>query len=115
MLMVMLLLTMQDLEEKKMQTKIGMGFSPIAESKYKKLLINMIYKLLPIREEKNDWQNYLKSLIEEIHGFNNLFEEIDEVSIIRILSKLEGLKDLDKEEDFYLYRKTVLECTNLIK
>lgn len=98
-----------------MQTKIGMDFSPIAESKYKKLLINMIYKLLPIREEKNDWQNYLKSLIEEIHGFNNLFEEIDEVSIIRILSKLEGLKDLDKEEDFYLYRKTVLECTNLIK
>lgn len=98
-----------------MRTKFGMEISPTGENKYKKLLINMIYKLLPIREEKNDWQNYLSSLIEEIHGFEDLFEEIDEVSVIRILSKLQGLKDLDKEEDFYLYRKTVLECTNLIK
>lgn len=98
-----------------MRTKFGMEISLTGESRYKKLLINMIYKLLPIREEKNDWKNYLNSLIEEIHGFEDLFEEIDEVSIIRILSKLQSLKDLDKEEDFYLYRKTVLECTNLIK
>lgn len=98
-----------------MRTKFGMEISLTDENRYKKLLINMIYKLLPIREEKNDWKNYLNSLIEEIHGFEDLFEEIDEVSIIRILSKLQGLKDLDKEEDFYLYRKTVLECTNLIK
>ena len=88
-----------------MRTKLGMEISPTGENKYKKLLINMIYKLLPIREEKNDWQNYL----------SYLFEEIDEVSVIRILSKLQGLQTLDKEEDFYLYRKTVLECTNLIK
>ena len=106
---------MQDLEVKKMRTRLGMEISPTGENKYKKLLINMIYKLLPIREEKNDWQNYLSSLIEEIHGFEDLFEEIDEVSIIRILSKLQGLQTLDKEEDFYLHRKTVLECTNLIK
>ena len=108
-------LIMRGLEGKKMRTKFGMEISLTGESRYKKLLINMIYKLLPIREEKNDWKNYLNSLIEEIHGFEDLFEEIDEVSIIRILSKLQGLKDLDKEEDFYLYRKTVLECTNLIK
>ena len=43
-----------------MRTKLGMEISPTGENKYKKLLINMIYKLLPIREEKNDWQIYLK-------------------------------------------------------
>lgn len=43
---------MQDLEVKKMRTKLGMEISPTGENKYKKLLINMIYKLLPIREEK---------------------------------------------------------------
>lgn len=98
-----------------MRTKFGMEISSIGENEYKKILINMIYKLLPIREEKKDWQNYLNSLIEEIHGFKDLFEEIDEISMIRILAKLQGLLTLDKEEDFYLYRKTVFECTNLIK
>ena len=44
-----------------------------------------------------------------------IFEEIEELELVKILSKLEGLKDLTKKEDFYLYRKTVLECTNLIK
>ena len=98
-----------------MQTKYGMEFSKEAEKEYKKFLINMIYKLLPIREEGKDWQKYLESSILEIHGFNNIFTEIDELSIIRILSKLESLKTLDGDENFYNYRKTVLECTNLIK
>lgn len=98
-----------------MQTKNGMEFSIEAEKNYKKFLINMIYKLLPIREEGKDWKKYLDSSILEIHGFVNLFEQIDELSVIRILSKLESLRDLDNEEDFYNYRKIVLECTNLIK
>jgi len=98
-----------------MQTKYGMEFSVEAEKDYKRFLINMIYKMLPIREEGKDWQKYLDSSILEIHGFLNLFEQIDELSIIRILSKLESLKTLDQEEDFYNYRKIVLECTNLVK
>lgn len=98
-----------------MQTRYGMEFSVETEKNYKKLLINMIYKLLPIREEEKDWQKYLDSLVLEIHGFVNLFDQVDELAIIRILSKLEGLKDLTKKEDFYNYRKIVLECTNLVK
>lgn len=35
-----------------MRTKFGMEISLTGESRHKKLLINMIYKLLPIREEK---------------------------------------------------------------
>lgn len=98
-----------------MQTKYGMEFSEEAEKDYKKFLINMIYKLLPIREEGKDWEKYLESSILELHGFIDLFTQIDELSIIRILSKLESLKYFKEEEDFYNYRKTVLECTNLVK
>lgn len=97
-----------------MQTKKGMLFPQGTEKRYKTLLINMIYKLLPIREEGKDWLNYLESCVAEIHGFNNIFEEIDGLELVRILSKLESLKTLTEEEDFYQYRKTVLECTNLV-
>lgn len=98
-----------------MRTKNGMEFSEVAEKLYKKRIINMIFKLLPMRDENADWLGYLESVIEEFHGMNNLFEEIEEFQIVILLAKLEGLKDLTKKEDFYLYRKTVLECTNLIK
>ena len=98
-----------------MRTRYGMEFSESAEKDYKKYLKKKIYKLLPIREEGKDWEKYLDSIIEEIGGFVELFEQIDEISIIRILSKLEGLKIYQNEDDFYNYRKTVLECTNLIK
>ena len=97
-----------------MQTKEGMTFPTGTEKQYKTLLINMIYKLLPIREEGKDWEKYLDSCLAEIQGFNNVFEEIDGLHLVRILSKLESLKTLTEEDDFYLYRKTILECTNLI-
>ena len=56
----------------------------------------------------------MDSCLAEIQGFNNVFEEIDGLHLVRILSKLESLKTLTEEDDFYLYRKTILECTNLI-
>lgn len=98
-----------------MRSKFGLEIPETIFKDYKKLLINMIYKLLPTREEGLDWEKYLESLILEIQGFDNLFEEIDGVSIIRILSKLNSLKFLIKENDFNLYRKIIFECTNLIK
>lgn len=97
-----------------MQTKQGLKFSDKTEREYKNLLINMIYKLLPIREEGKDWEKYLESCLAELYGFNSIFEEIEELKLVRILSKLESLKTLTSEEDFYSYRKTILECTNLV-
>jgi len=84
------------------------------ESKYKRVLVNMVYKLLPLREEGTDWIKYLDSLILEIKGFGYIFENDDSVSFIRLLSKLEGLRDLVEDSDFMLYRKIIFECTNLI-
>ena len=103
-----------DLEGKMMQTKEGLIFPEETEERYKTLLVNMIYKLLPIREEQKDWIKYLDSCIAEIQGFHNIFEEIDALELVRILSKLESLKMLTDEKDFYQYRKTILECTNLV-
>lgn len=97
-----------------MKTKHGLEFSEETGKRYKTLMINMIYKLLPIREEDKDWKKHLDSCIIEISGFKNLFDHMDELTLVRILSRLEGLKDLDGEDDFYNYRKTVLECTNLV-
>ena len=85
------------------------------EKRFKINLVNMVYKLLPIREESKDWGSYLDSLILELTGFMRGFNTEDSLLYMRILSKLEGMKDLTKEDDFKLYRKTVLECTNLIK
>jgi hypothetical protein len=31
-----------------------------------------------------------------------------------LLCKLKGLYDLNKEEDFFLYRRTIFECLNLL-
>lgn len=98
-----------------MQTKTGLIIPPEVNKDYKKFLINMIYKILPTREEGLDWEKYLESLILEIQGFNDLFIEIDGISVVRILSKLNSLKFLNKDKDFYLFRKIIFECTNLIK
>lgn len=98
-----------------MKTVSGFYITESMEQKHKKILINMIYKLLPIREEGSDWDSYLDATLLELSGFISFFEEYDEALYIRILSKLEGLKTLDEETDFRQYRKTVLECTNLIK
>jgi len=101
-----------DLEVRKMLTKVVLSIEN--ENKYKRVLINMVYKLLPLREEGSDWIKYLESLILEIKGFDSIFENGEEISYIRLLSKLEGLKELKNKEDFMLFRKIIFECTNLI-
>lgn len=97
-----------------MQTKAGLTFPKGTKRSYKTILINMIYKLLPIREEGGDWEKYLDSCLAEVQGFQEIFEEIDELELVRVLSKLQSLKLYTSKDDFYNYRKTVLECTNLI-
>lgn len=80
-----------------------------------KYLINQIYKLLPNREEGGDWVKPLSALIEEISGMNSLFEINDLQEILYpLICKMEGLFTLIKEEDFYLFRKTIFECLNLM-
>lgn len=77
-----------------------------------KKLTNQIYKLLPNREENIDWQTPLTTVIEEIGGMSRLLENHE--VLFTLLCKLEGLFTLTEEDDFFLYRRTIFECLNLL-
>lgn len=77
-----------------------------------KKLTNQIYKLLPNREENIDWQTPLSTIIEELGGMSRLLENHD--ILFTLLCKLEGLYALTEENDFFLYRRTIFECLNLL-
>ena len=78
-----------------------------------KKLINQIYKLLPNREEGIDWKIPLDTILEEIAGMTELFNEDLGPNLLSLLSKLEGLKSLE-EDDFFGFRRTIFECLNLM-
>ena len=73
-------------------------------------LKNKIYKLLPLKEEELDWNKYLNTVMVEISGLSELFN--NQPQLISLLSKLEGLYRL---EDFMLYRRTIFECLNIVE
>ncbi|MCF0126438.1 MAG: hypothetical protein HUJ68_11940 [Clostridia bacterium] len=93
-----------------MDTKYGMEVNKENFYSYLITLKNKIYKLLPLREEKLEWRKYLETILIEISGLNKLFN--NKVNLISLLSKLEGLFDL---EEFVLYRKTIFECLNIVE
>lgn len=74
--------------------------------------INQIYKLLPVREEKLDWEKPLETIFEELKGMSSLLDKDDE--FFGLLCKLEGLFYLTKDDDFQLYRRTIFECLTLM-
>lgn len=76
-------------------------------------LINQVYKLLPTREERGDWEKPLSSIQEEICGISNLFEDKQKY-FFPIISKLEGLFFMREDSHFDLYRKTIFEILNLM-
>ena len=75
-------------------------------------ITNQIFKLLPSREEGGEWRIPLQNLIIEVSGMNELL--IDQVILFSLLCKMEGLLNLDKEEDFLQFRKTIFECLGLL-
>lgn len=79
-----------------------------------KRIVNQIYKLLPMREEKKDWQKPLQTIIQELAGMKRLFLGQQEQSFFILLCKLEGMFELTQSIDFDLYRRTVFECLSLL-
>lgn len=78
-----------------------------------KKLINQIYKLLPNREEGIDWQTPLATIIEEISGMDKILMQYHTI-LFSLLCKLNGLYDLTTEDNFFIYRRTIFECLNLL-
>ena len=74
-------------------------------------LTNQIWKLIPMRENGEDWETHLKTMLEEISGLVRIYK--DKVEGLILLSKLEGLTS-DVCNDFMIYRKTVFRCIDLL-
>lgn len=75
-------------------------------------LTNQLWKLIPMRENEEDWLSHLNYLIVELAGLNELCSNADEKFLI-LLSKLKGLQIEDTA--FQVYRKTVFECISLLR
>lgn len=73
-------------------------------------LTNQLWKLIPMRENDEDWKKQINTVIIELVGMNEIFES---PVLLQLLSKLEGLNV--KETEFDIYRKTVFECINLLQ
>lgn len=91
--------------------KYGINFPSTVREQDSQRLINQLWKLIPMRENDEDWSGHLTVLIEEISGLVEIYK--DRVEGLVLLSKLEGLTS-DVCEDFMVYRKTVFRCIDLL-
>lgn len=91
-------------------TKYGFEISTEVIEKNVTRLTNQLWKLIPMRENEENWEKQLNTVIIEIAGLNEIF--IEAPQFLQILAKLEGLKVI---EEFPLYRKTVFEVINLLQ
>lgn len=64
-----------------------------------------------MRENKEEWQKQLNTVILEVAGLSEIFSLTPQ--FLQLWSKLEGLKIV--ELSFQEYRKTVFECINLLQ
>ena len=75
-------------------------------------LQSQIFKLLPMREENQEWDKPLETIILELLGMQGLFFNLE--PLITLVCKLQGLIELKDEDNFMLYRRTIFECCGLI-
>lgn len=94
-------------------TTVKYGFKISQESLEKNVarLTNQMWKLIPMRENNEDWEKQLNTVILEIAGLNEIF--VENPQFLQLLAKLEGVKAIDTE--FGLYRKTIFESISLLR
>ena len=92
-------------------TKYGIDMSIAHTAVDINRLTNQLWKLIPMRENEENWKNHLSTVIVELVGLNEIFN-FDERFLI-LLSKLEGIRVGDIE--FFIYRKTVFESISLLR
>lgn len=86
-----------------------MIFSNETLNKDLRRLINQVWKLLPMRENNEDWQKQLGSVLNELYGLQAMFG--DQLNLLILLSKLEGLP---QTTDFMTYRVAVFSSISLL-
>ena len=75
-------------------------------------LTNQLWKLIPMKENDEDWQRQLDNTIIEITGLQEIF--LNNPLFLQLLAKLEGLR-LSEDVEFSLYRKNVFDAINLLQ
>lgn len=94
-----------------MLTKYGFDIPKEAIEQNVRRLTNQLWKLIPMKENHEDWRKQLDTVLIEIAGLNEIFIGSH---FLQLLSKLEGLKTQD-DINFELYRKTVFESISLLQ
>ena len=74
-----------------------------------KRLQSQTFKLLPMQEEGEDCKKPLETIILELLGMQGLFATLE--PLVTLICKLQGLKEIDGDENFMLYRRTIFECS----
>lgn len=95
-----------------LQNKYNVEFSKDVINKNIARLTNQMWKLIPMKENNENWKKQLDTVLLEIIGLNAIF--LEEPQLLQLLSKLEGLRE---KEDiaFNFYRKTVFESITLLQ
>lgn len=93
-------------------TKYGFDISTSVLDQNVTRLVNQLWKIIPMRENDEDWARQLETVKIEIAGLNEIF--IQDPRFLQLLSKLEGLQ-VEKDIEFPVYRKTVFEAISLLQ
>lgn len=92
-----------------MKSYNGYEFSNDLVVKDMRRLINQTWKLLPMRENNEDWQKQLDSVLIELYGLHKIFG--DQLEFLELLTKLEGVVGAT---DFMVYRASVFSAISLL-
>lgn len=74
-------------------------------------LINQVWKLIPMRENNENWKKQIDFLLVEVRGLQALFNE--HLDFLIVISSLEGLRSSDDIE-FVHYRSVVFSIISLL-
>lgn len=75
-------------------------------------MTSQTFKLLPMREEGQEWTKPLETLSIELLGLSKIFPQ--NPSLFSAVCKMEGIKEMGDRMDFMTYRRTIFEICGLL-
>lgn len=94
-----------------MESKYGINFPNSVVEQNVGRLTNQIWKLIPMRENNEDWRSQIDRDIIELLGMYEIFDF--DTTFLAIVTNLEGLKS--SEVEFEIYRSKVFESITLLR
>lgn len=75
-------------------------------------MTSQTFKLLPMREEEQEWIKPLETLSIELLGLSAIFPE--NPSLFSAVCKMEGIKEKGEDMEFMMFRRTIFEICGLL-